>query len=189
MSSLSGQRRPAGLSNSDEWRTPDRLFNACSDHYGPFTLDAAAAKWNARCEKYFTMRRSAFAGGGWWRGRVWCNPPYSRGNLLKWVGQARRNILAFPHAELVCCLVPAYTSERWWQQHVLGAGPGRARAERVVRAGIGTGYRTEYDDGRVDLVVEVVFVEGRLRFRHETGVQDSARHPSAVVVFSRKELS
>lgn len=166
-----------GLANSDEWRTPDRLFNACSDHYGPFTLDAAAARWNARCERFYTKRDSALARR--WSGRVWCNPPYSRGNLMKWAGYARYQV--WGQCELVCTLVPAYTSERWWQQHVLGPGRGRARAERVVRDGIGSGFRAKYSD----LVIEVVFVDGRLRFRHRTGVQDSARHPSAVVVFSR----
>lgn len=176
---MTGQRLPQGLGSSDEWRTPDKLFNACSDHYGPFDLDVAAAKWNARCEKYFTKRQNGLHQP--WRGRVWCNPPYSRGNLGLWVNFARVRVVTRRGPELVCLLVPSYTSERWWQRGVLAPGAGRARLERVDRAGIGSGWRAQYSG----LSVEVVFVDGRLRFRHQTGVQDSARHPSAVVVFSR----
>lgn len=178
--SLHGLSHRRGLSNSDEWRTPDRLFNACTDHYGPFALDAAAAKWNARCSKYFTKRESGLRRP--WRGRTWCNPPYSRGNLLRWVGYARDQVVT-NQTGLVCMLVPAYTSERWWQLHVMPPfGIHRPlRAEMLRRPGIGAGWRTWW----ASFCVEVVFVEGRLRFRHESGVQDSARHPSAVVVFSR----
>lgn len=176
--SLHGLSHRRGLSNSDEWQTPLRLFNACDDHYGPFNVDVAAAKWNARCARYFTKRQSALKSP--WCGRTWCNPPYSRGNLMTWVGHARHQV---QHAStpIVCMLVPAYTSEGWWHRHVLAPGRGKPGLALVDRGGIGRGWRVEYSD----LSVEVVFVEGRLRFRHETGVQDSARHPSAVVVFSR----
>lgn len=166
------------LSNSDEWHTPDRLFHACSDHYGPFDRDVAAARWNARCAEYFTKRDNALVRD--WPGRNWDNCPYSRGNLWLWMSKARGEVERRV-AELVCNLVPAYTSERWWQRIVMKPGKGRARVERVDRRGIGTGWRAEYSN----IVIEVQFVDGRLRFRHETGVQDSARHPSAVVVFSQ----
>jgi phage N-6-adenine-methyltransferase len=165
------------LSNSDEWQTPRRLFNACSDHYGPFVYDAFAARWNALCAKFGTKRDSALKRA--WPTGTWWNPPYSRGNLWACVGYARAQVAR--SCGLACGLVPAYTSERWWQRIVMAPGLGRSRVELVDRRGIGSGWRAEYSD----LAVEVVFVEGRLRFRHETGVQDSARHPSAVVVFSR----
>lgn len=175
---LHGLSHRRGLSNSDEWRTPDRLFHACSHHYGPFDVDAFAARWNAWCPKYFTKRNSALKKR--WRGRVWANPPYSRGNLMKCVSYARDQVRA--GCELVCDLVPAYTSERWWQQHVMGwAMPFGPRSEVIERDGIGRGFRMWWPK----FSIEVQFVDGRLRFRHESGVQDSARHPSAVVVFSR----
>lgn len=171
----------SALSNSDEWMTPRAVFNACSAHYGPFDLDAAAAPWNAQCEKFLTKKQNAFRQE--WRGRVWLNCPYSRGNLIKWTALARIKVETRA-VQLVCMLVPAYTSELWWHRNVMAPGRGRSSLLRVDRGGIGTGWRATY----ADLVVEVVFVAGRLRFRHETGVADSARHPSTVVVFSRRGL-
>lgn len=178
MSSLERFSHRKGLGSSDEWRTPDRLFNACSDHYGPFELDAFAAKWNARCAEYFTKRDNALKQQ--WRVPTWWNPPYSRGNLLKCVEYARAQV-AERDCPVACGLVPAYTSERWWQMHVMRPQLFEPRVELVYRRGIGRGFRARWRT----LIIEVVFVDGRLRFRHKTGVQDSARHPSAVVVFSR----
>ena len=180
--SLHGLAPRRGLSNSDEWQTPRRLFNAASDHYGPFSVDVAAAKWNALCARYHTKRTNGL--DLVWSGRAWCNCPYSRGNLMTWVGEGRKRVtnpFTRDDTELVCMLVPAYTSEGWWHRHVLRPGRGKPGLALVDRAGIGRGWRAEYSD----LSIEVVFVEGRLRFRHESGVQDSARHPSAIVVFSR----
>lgn len=37
---------------SDEWSTPQWLYDRINAEYGPFTLDAAAQAWNAKCERY-----------------------------------------------------------------------------------------------------------------------------------------
>lgn len=43
---------PTLLAKSDEWRTPARIFQYANARYGPFLLDAAAARWNHQCAKY-----------------------------------------------------------------------------------------------------------------------------------------
>mgnify|MGYP003673383442 CR=1 FL=1 len=41
----------------NEWQTPDRVFRALADTYGPFTLDAAANRYNARCKRFNSFEK------------------------------------------------------------------------------------------------------------------------------------
>src|SRR4051812_5211986 len=111
------------LSLSDEYRTPARVFVPLHVRYR-FTRDVAAARWNAKLPTYWTKRDNALRRR--WSGRNWMNPPYSRGNLARWMGYARTEVIRHS-AELVGCLVPAYTSEGWWHDAV------EAPAGRLLR--------------------------------------------------------
>lgn len=72
---------------NDERRTPKWLFDAlCAEFH--FTLDAAATADNALVERYFTREDDALK-QDWTDNIVWCNPPYSRGQLLQWVTKAQ----------------------------------------------------------------------------------------------------
>jgi len=98
-------------SATDEWSTPQELFDALSAKLGPFTLDACASAENAKCERYFTRADDGLARP--WTGRVWMNPPYGR-TLGRWMAKAWS---AQTTAELVVCLVPARTDVRWWHEY------------------------------------------------------------------------
>jgi phage N-6-adenine-methyltransferase len=107
-------------------------FNPISERFGGFTLDVAAAPHNAKCADYYTREDDGLSQP--WRGRVWCNPPYS--DLGAWVQKAWAEL---PNCETIVMLVPANrTEQKWWQEHV----------ETARRAGI----------------LQVEFLPGRMRF-------------------------
>lgn len=93
-------------------------FAEFSRRWGPFTLDVAAAKHNAKCERFFTMGDNGLS-EGWGGERIWCNPPYS--NLGAWLKKAwwewGFGVQLRPTA--ITMLLPANRTEQgWWQEHV-----------------------------------------------------------------------
>lgn len=106
---------------SDEWITPRPLFHRLNREFR-FTLDAAATSRTARVRPYisrYSLTRP-------WRGRVWCNPPYSDG-VEAWVRKAAASVRE--GAEVVVVLVPVDTSTKWWHEVVMR----RASEVRFVR--------------------------------------------------------
>lgn len=169
------------LSSSNEWSTPQKLFDRLNAEW-EFNVDAAAAPWNAKCPVYWTKRMNAL--NRRWYGRVWLNPPYGKGQLPRWMAKARRETLA-GRVEAIGCLVPAYTSETWWQENVLAP----VDAGRVVLAGYD---QSDTDAARGEatswvwwerLWVRWTFLRGRVSFREKSGKTGSARFSSAFVVF------
>lgn len=162
------------LSLSNEYSTRWPLVRACAEVWGRPTLDAAAARWNAKASRYFTKRENGLKQS--WGGLgsvVWCNPPYSRGNLAKWMAKARAESRL---GATVICLVPAYPSEGWWLDHVHGQLVGVTG--RLCP--LGPVLELHGADG---VVAEVVTLAGRQRFIEKGGKTGSARFASAVVVF------
>lgn len=45
-------------SNSEEWGTPQELFNRLNEEFN-FTIDICASKENAKCHKYYTKEEDA----------------------------------------------------------------------------------------------------------------------------------
>lgn len=86
----------------DEWRTPLSVYGPLADRY-EFTVDAAAAEWNARHERFWSIEDSAF-GRSWAGERVWCNPPYS--DPGPWIRKARE-------ADVAVFLLPLWGSRLW----------------------------------------------------------------------------
>ena len=106
------------LDEVDDRGTDQEFFDSLSARFGGFTLDAAAAEHNAKCERYYTRADDGLSQP--WSGRVWCNPPYSRvpgvSDLGSWVRKAWDSL---PDCELIVMLVPANRVEQaWWQDHV-----------------------------------------------------------------------
>lgn len=95
-------------SNSYEWSTPQALFDALNQEFGPFDLDVCASANNAKCPAYFTREQDGLAQE--WRGRVWMNPPYGR-EIRAWLAKAYRSAQA---GALVVCLLPARVDTGWW---------------------------------------------------------------------------
>lgn len=91
----------------DTWRTPRWLFDALNEKHR-FTIDAAASDENHLLPRYCTREQDALAQS--WQGeRVFCNPPFCRGNdLTEWL----RNGI---HADLAVFVLPARTDTAWFQ--------------------------------------------------------------------------
>lgn len=70
--------------NSDEWSTPQDLFDELNSEFH-FTIDAAASAENTKCLLYWDIEENGLA-QNWCRHTVWCNPPYS--NWQEWVRKA-----------------------------------------------------------------------------------------------------
>jgi len=148
---------------TDEWSTPQSLFDALNDEFG-FDIDAAASAENAKCPKWLGPgRRHPYNDAlkvAWslhqeltgFRGAIWLNPPYSL--CREFVSQAAQEARM---GATVVCLVPSRTDTRWWHEHVWDAEKNQPR------------------DG-----VEVRFIKGRLKFGDST---NSAPFPSVIIVF------
>lgn len=98
--------------DSDERTTPDWLFRVLDD-YLHFNLDAAATRENAKCARFWTKEDDGLK-QPWAPGPVFCNPPYSRGELAKWVHKA-----AFESRErgiVVAMVLPGDFGTKWFQE-------------------------------------------------------------------------
>ena len=110
---------------SDEWYTPDYLFQPLSDLYGPFAMDVCATPESARALRFFTQADDGLA--QLWEGVCWCAPPYS--NPRPWVVKAIESTTGFRQneyhdqngwdytgaAERVVMLVKNDPSTSWYQ--------------------------------------------------------------------------
>ena len=98
---------PLMSSETDQWSTPQDLFNELDAEFG-FELDVCADKANAKCSRYFTEADDGLAQT--WSGVCWMNPPYGEA-IGKWVQKARESAEA---GATVVCLVPARVDTAWW---------------------------------------------------------------------------
>ena len=101
-------------SNDDSWTTPQALFDAMNEVWGPFTLDAAATDDSAKCLYYWTKEVDGLSSE--WFGRVFLNPPYNR-SIIKWAEKVTEE-LDKGRTESVTLLIPARTDTRWWNHLV-----------------------------------------------------------------------
>ena len=99
-------------SHSNEWVTPDALFQELNSEFG-FTLDVAATIENRKTEKYYDKNQDGLLQSWDTDGAVWCNPPYGR-EIGKWVKKAyeesKRNV--------VVMLIPARTDTSYWHDYI-----------------------------------------------------------------------
>lgn len=99
-------------SESNEWRTPKKLFDKINEEHH-FELDAAATKENSLCEHFYTIEDDALKQDWSKYKSVWCNPPYGRliGKFVK---------KAYEESEkgcLVFMLIPARPDTKWWHEY------------------------------------------------------------------------
>ena len=142
-------------SASDEWETPQHIFNALHEEFN-FTYDLAANHNNAKCENYFTKEDNALVQNWTAVGRRgWLNPHYSR-QLCKQVQQqaAEERLSGF----LTVALLPARTDTKMFHRYIYD------KDKWMPREGI-----------------EIRLLAGRLKF---SGCKNSAPFPSMVVVYS-----
>ena len=101
-------------STTDEWETPQKLFDELDAVYG-FTLDPCSSDENAKCKKHYTkaddgLKRSC--GGE----TVFMNPPYGR-RIGEWVRKAYTE--SRQKETTVVCLLPARTDTKWFHDYCL----------------------------------------------------------------------
>lgn len=143
-------------SKSDEWETPQWLFDELNKEFG-FEIDVAASDENHKCDIYFKKNPDPMHFDGLnadWGGHiVFCNPPYGR-EIGKWVKKAyetQKSAWNYRYKTIVVMLIPARTDTRWFHEYI---------------------YKNEK--------AEVRFIKGRLKFGN---AKNSAPFPSMVVIF------
>ena len=98
-------RAPVG-NQSDEWETPQWLFDALNAEFG-LNYDAAAKHTNTKCASW-----TLDVQGGEWddnpQWRVFCNPPYSRIGIFTGVAMNTPNLWVF--------LLPVRTDNDWFRR-------------------------------------------------------------------------
>ena len=109
-----------------DWETPPDLFAALDAEFH-FDIDVCATSENTKCERYYAPDDDAFF---WpWTGTCWMNPPYSRGQIGRWMQRA------FEESQKDGCrvvaLVHARTDTRWFQAYGLRAVELRFIADRL----------------------------------------------------------
>jgi len=100
-------------SNTDQWATPQKFFDAWNALRGPFDIDVCADESNAKCAVYFDEAADGLAQQ--WIGRCWMNPPYGR-DIGKWMKKAYESA---GNGTVVVCLVPARTDTKWWHDYAM----------------------------------------------------------------------
>ena len=101
-------------SKSNEWETPEILFNKLNDEYN-FTLDPCCTKDNAKCEKYYSIEDDGITKS--WKGEVvFMNPPYGR-VIGKWIEKAYSE--SVDNGVTVVCLIPSRTDTIWWHNYCM----------------------------------------------------------------------
>ena len=98
-------------SKSDNWETPQRLFDDLNREFH-FTLDACATAQNAKCSRYYSPSQNGLSQP--WNGVVWCNPPYGR-KIGQWV---RKAFEASSEGNTVVMLLPSRTDTEWFHDWV-----------------------------------------------------------------------
>lgn len=177
---LAGQASASSL--SDHWGTPRALFERLNAEHR-FSVDAAASHVNHLLPTFWTVWDDGLA-QSWAHERIWCNPPYSAGNLERWSRKAALSV-SVDGCPLAVLLVPAYPAEGWWQRWVVGQKP---EARELLGVPV---PEPVSEPGRIGLrfprhLVEVELLPGRQRFVETQGLmhggESSARFSSALVV-------
>jgi len=99
-------------SQSDEWETPQELFDRLNGVYW-FTLDPCCQVYNAKCPKFYTQKDDGLS-KDWCGETVFVNPPYGR-SIGKWVKKCH------DEAQLGCrivMLIPARTDTTWFHNYL-----------------------------------------------------------------------
>jgi ParB family chromosome partitioning protein len=100
---------------NDEWYTPAEYIERVRRVLGGIDLDPASnpqAQQIVQAKQYFSKVDDALAQV--WRGRVWLNPPYSRGLLIQFVNKLIREIEAGTVSAAVM-LLNNFTDASWFQ--------------------------------------------------------------------------
>lgn len=102
-------------SNKDLWETPEHIFRRLDQMYD-FDLDPCCTIESAKCSFFYTPKEDGLSIK--WHGETaFVNPPYSRGNIDKWVYKCYLEAI---EGVQVIALLPVSTSADWFQKFCLG---------------------------------------------------------------------
>ncbi|MES2395645.1 MAG: DNA N-6-adenine-methyltransferase [Bacteroidota bacterium] len=102
-----------GCEQKDKWETPAHIFEPLMKEF-KFTLDPCAEKHTAKCSLFYTESEDGLTKP--WHGQtVFVNPPYSRGNIDKWVKKCYEESR---HGNTIVALIPVSTSSKWFHEYV-----------------------------------------------------------------------
>jgi hypothetical protein len=100
---------------SDLWRTPPPIVELVH-RLGPIDLDPCGHPESVvGARRQYLLERGEDGLVLPWAGFYYCNPPYSRGNLDRWLARCREQAAAGARG---IALVPSDTSTRWWHYEV-----------------------------------------------------------------------
>jgi site-specific DNA-methyltransferase (adenine-specific) len=119
------------IAQKDKWETPSRLFEKLNDEF-QFTLDPCCEAHTAKCSRFYTFEDNGLSKD--WAGEtVFCNPPYSNGNIDIWMEKCYKESLK-PDT-IVVALVAVSTSAKWFHEWVLNKAELRFVERRIRFAG------------------------------------------------------
>lgn len=101
---------------SDNWATPQALFDRLAAQHGPFDLDVCASPSNAKCTRFLSAEQDALS-HDWFATCAWMNPPYGYG-IKHWVKKAADEVASGRCKKLVA-LLPSKTGTSWWHDYVM----------------------------------------------------------------------
>lgn len=103
------------VTQKDKWETPPPVYNPLNKEFH-FTLDPCCEVHTAKCSKYYTMEDDGLT-KDWQNEVVFCNPPYSNGNIDLWMEKCYKESLK-PYTTVVA-LVAVSASAKWWHLWVM----------------------------------------------------------------------
>ena len=99
-------------SKSNEWNTPDDLYNTLDNEFN-FTLDPCTNGLNNKCNKFYTEKENGLI-QDWSKDIVFMNPPYGR-QISQWIEKAYNESLK---GAKVVCLIPSRTDTKYWHDFI-----------------------------------------------------------------------
>jgi len=98
---------------SDEWETPQELFDQLNAEFGPFDMDVAANAHNSKCSYFAGLDTKEDGLQSAWMKKNWCNPPYSR--VKEFAAKAESEA---KQGKMTVMLIPARTDTRFFHDHI-----------------------------------------------------------------------
>lgn len=103
----------ANATGRTDWETPPEFFKKYDDIFH-FTVDVCANEFNHKVARYYDVLEDGLT-QNWKDEVVWCNPPYGRGHIAKWVAKASLETL---NGAITVMLLPARTSTAWFHKYI-----------------------------------------------------------------------
>jgi len=98
-------------SKSNEWATPQDLFDELNKEFG-FLCDVAATKENAKCKKFYSLEDSGLDHD--WEKSNFMNPPYG-GHTGTWIKKAYEESLK---GRTTVCLIVSSSDRSYWHEYI-----------------------------------------------------------------------